>query len=90
MNLKNSIALDINMVDISKQASINIGTIGHVSHGKSTLVNAITGTKTMRFKQEQERNLTIKLGYANAKIFKCDKNHYKSGSSAGLVWANKE
>lgn len=82
MNLKNSIALDINMVDISKQANINIGTIGHVSHGKSTLVNAITGTKTMRFKQEQERNLTIKLGYANAKIFKCDKNHYKSGSSA--------
>lgn len=47
------------------------GTIGHVAHGKSTVVKAISGVQTVRFKNELERNITIKLGYANAKIFKC-------------------
>ncbi|KAG2426891.1 hypothetical protein HXX76_012678 [Chlamydomonas incerta] len=56
---------------ISRQATINIGTIGHVAHGKSTVVKAISGVQTVRFKNELERNITIKLGYANAKIYKC-------------------
>jgi translation initiation factor 2 subunit 3 len=61
---------------ISKQATINIGktqhfnqgTIGHVAHGKSTVVKSISGVQTVRFKNEIERNITIKLGYANAKV----------------------
>ena len=57
---------------ISRQATINIGTIGHVAHGKSTLVKAISGVQTVRFKNELIRNITIKLGYANAKIYRCD------------------
>ena len=57
---------------ICRQATINIGTIGHVAHGKSTVVKAISGVQTVRFKNELERNITIKLGYANAKIYKCD------------------
>jgi translation initiation factor 2 subunit 3 len=57
---------------ISKQATINLGTIGHVAHGKSTVVKAISGVHTVRFKNELERNITIKLGYANAKIYKCE------------------
>jgi translation initiation factor 2 subunit 3 len=57
---------------INRQATINIGTIGHVAHGKSTVVRAISGVQTVRFKNELERNITIKLGYANAKIYKCD------------------
>ncbi|XP_057307363.1 eukaryotic translation initiation factor 2 subunit 3 [Hydractinia symbiolongicarpus] len=57
---------------ISRQATINVGTIGHVAHGKSTVVKAISGVQTVRFKNELERNITIKLGYANAKIYKCD------------------
>ena len=57
---------------ISRQATINIGTIGHVAHGKSTVVKAISGVQTVRFKNELERNITIKLGYANAKIYQCD------------------
>eukprot|EP01071_Lankesteria_metandrocarpae_P007189 Lankesteria_metandrocarpae@DN4610_c0_g1_i4.p3 len=56
---------------VSRQATINIGTIGHVAHGKSTVVRAISGVQTVRFQHEKERNITIKLGYANAKIFKC-------------------
>jgi len=55
---------------ISRQATINIGTIGHVAHGKSTVVKAISGVQTVRFKNELERNITINLGYANAKIYK--------------------
>lgn len=57
---------------ISRQATINIGTIGHVAHGKSTVVKAISGVLTVRFTSEFKRNITIKLGYANAKIYKCD------------------
>ncbi|AGO10629.1 AaceriABR175Wp [[Ashbya] aceris (nom. inval.)] len=57
---------------INRQATINIGTIGHVAHGKSTVVRAISGVQTVRFKDELERNITIKLGYANAKIYKCE------------------
>ena len=70
-----------------RQATINIGTIGHVAHGKSTLVKAISGVKTVRFKSELIRNITIKLGYANAKIYKCNDSscqkpgNYKSTGS---------
>ncbi|XP_022905254.1 histone-lysine N-methyltransferase SUV39H2-like isoform X2 [Onthophagus taurus] len=46
---------------ISRQATINMGTIGHVAHGKSTVVKAISGVQTVRFKNELERNITIKL-----------------------------
>jgi len=69
--------LDVNELNplspevISRQATINIGTIGHVAHGKSTVVKAISGVQTVRFKNELERNITIKLGYANAKIYQC-------------------
>jgi translation initiation factor 2 subunit 3 len=55
---------------ISKQATINIGTIGHVAHGKSTVVRSLSGVSTIKFKKEKERNITIKLGYANCKIYK--------------------
>lgn len=58
---------------ISRQATLNIGTIGHVAHGKSTVVKAITGINPVKFSKEKKRNITIKLGYANAKIFKCPK-----------------
>lgn len=56
---------------ISRQATLNIGTIGHVAHGKSTVVKAISSVNTVRFKPEMLRNITIRLGYANAKIYKC-------------------
>lgn len=65
---------------ISRQATINIGTIGHVAHGKSTVVKAISGVQTIRFKNELIRNITIKLGYANAKIYKCDGSKNEPGN----------
>merc|ERR1719231_1354240 len=57
---------------ISRQATMNVGTIGHVAHGKSTVVKGLSGIHTIKFKQEKERNITIKLGYANAKLYKSD------------------
>ncbi|KAG0436806.1 Eukaryotic translation initiation factor 2 subunit gamma [Dictyocoela muelleri] len=68
---------------MENQATINIGTIGHVAHGKSTIVKAISGIHTVRFRNELERNITIKLGYANAKIFKCMCDRPKCYRSAG-------
>lgn len=42
-----------------------ISTAGHVDHGKSTLVLALTGTDPDRFAEEKERGLTIDLGFAS-------------------------
>lgn len=58
-------------MNIELQPQINIGMIGHVSDGKSTLVKVLTGQTTQRYSQEKQNNLTIKLGYANCKIIKC-------------------
>lgn len=61
---------------IKNQATINIGTAGTVSNGKSTTVRAVTGIRTQRHKKEIEKNLTINLGYANVKIFQDMKTGY--------------
>jgi len=41
-----------------------IGTAGHIDHGKTTLVRALTGVDTDRLKEEKERGISIELGYA--------------------------
>ena len=45
-----------------------VGTAGHVDHGKSTLVRALTGTDPDRWAEEQRRGLTIDLGFAWADL----------------------
>ena len=44
--------------------NIIIGTAGHVDHGKTSLIKALTGIDTDRLKQEKERGITIELGFA--------------------------
>lgn len=58
-------------MDTIKQPRINIAMVGHVSHGKTTIIKALTGIETTRHSREKERGITIKIGYANCKIFKC-------------------
>jgi selenocysteine-specific elongation factor len=48
--------------------SIVIGTAGHIDHGKSALVRALTGTDPDRLKEEQARGITIDLGFAHTSI----------------------
>jgi translation initiation factor 2 subunit 3 len=50
---------------------INIGLIGHVDHGKTTLVAALSGVWTDRHSEEMKRGISIKLGYADATFRKC-------------------
>ncbi len=58
---------------LPKQPEVNIGTIGHVDHGKTTLVQALSGTWASRHSEELKRGITIKLGYADMPIYKCPK-----------------
>ncbi|MCD6488003.1 MAG: translation initiation factor IF-2 subunit gamma [Desulfurococcales archaeon] len=55
-----------------RQPEVNIGVIGHVDHGKTTLVQAITGIWTARHSEELKRGMTIKLGYADGDIAYCE------------------
>ncbi|HVC20650.1 MAG TPA: selenocysteine-specific translation elongation factor [Vicinamibacterales bacterium] len=48
--------------------SIVVGTAGHIDHGKSALVRALTGTDPDRLKEEKARGITIDLGFAHAEI----------------------
>jgi translation initiation factor 2 subunit 3 len=58
-------------VTLLRQPEINIGTIGHVDHGKTTLVESLTGIWASRHSEELKRGITIKLGYADMSIYEC-------------------
>ena len=44
---------------------ITLGVAGHIDHGKTALVRALTGMETDRLKEEQERGMSIVLGFAH-------------------------
>ncbi|MGB3400802.1 MAG: selenocysteine-specific translation elongation factor [Candidatus Deferrimicrobiaceae bacterium] len=54
-----------------------VGTAGHIDHGKSALVRALTGTDPDRLKEEKERGITIELGFAHLLL--------PSGTLAGII-----
>ena len=56
---------------------IIIGTAGHIDHGKTTLIRAITGRNTDRLKEEQERGISIELGFTYFDL--------PSGQRAGII-----
>jgi selenocysteine-specific elongation factor len=58
-------------------AHVIIGTSGHVDHGKTSLIKALTGVDTDRLKEEKERGITIQLGFTYF--------HLPDGSKAGIV-----
>ncbi|MGM0502793.1 MAG: selenocysteine-specific translation elongation factor [Bacillota bacterium] len=54
-----------------------IGTAGHVDHGKTTLISALTGENTDRLQEEQERGLSIDLGFSHLEL--------EDGLQAGII-----
>ena len=54
-----------------------IGTAGHIDHGKTSLVKALTGTDTDRLREEKRRGITIELGFAQLTL--------DDGTHAGVV-----
>ena len=67
---------------LEKQPITNIGMLGSVSDGKSTTVYQLTGTKTQKHSSELKRNITIKPGYANMKIYRDDEDKLISCNSS--------
>ncbi len=55
------------------QPEMNIGMIGHVDHGKTTLVKAFSGKWADTHSEEIKRGITIRLGYADVSFYKCKK-----------------
>ncbi len=58
---------------VPKQPEINIGLVGHVDHGKTTLTKALSGVWTDRHSEEIKRGISIRLGYADTALYKCPK-----------------
>ncbi len=61
-------------VSIPRQPELNIGTAGHVDHGKTTIIQALTGVWTAVHSEELKRGITIKIGYADMPIYRFVKN----------------
>jgi len=56
---------------MKRQPLVNIGTAGHVDHGKTTLIEALTGVWAAKYSEELKRGITLKIGYADTSIYKC-------------------
>ncbi len=63
-----------NKIKIPEQSEINIGMIGHVDHGKTSLTKALTGTWTDTHSEELKRGISIRLGYADTTFYKLKLN----------------
>jgi translation initiation factor 2 subunit 3 len=57
---------------VPSQPEVNVGLVGHVDHGKTSLVKALSGESTDRHSEEIKRGISIKLGYADTSIFRCE------------------
>ena len=54
------------------QPVLNLGIVGHVDHGKTTITQALSGKWTDTHSEEIRKGITIRLGYANFSVYKCE------------------
>ena len=67
------------------QPKINIGIVGHVDHGKTTITKNLSGNWTDKHSEEKKRRITIKLGYTNFSIYKDNKDNYSTENIGEFV-----
>jgi len=78
---------------LAQPPEINIGMIGHVDHGKTTLTQRLTGKWTDEHSEEVKRGISIKLGYADAAFYKCpscEKPAYGTDKTCPICGGNTE
>jgi translation initiation factor 2 subunit 3 len=61
---------------LPSQPEVNIGLVGHVDHGKTTLTQALSGVWTDTHSEERRRGISIKLGYADTAFYKTETGQY--------------
>jgi len=77
------------MEAIPKQSQLNVGTLGHVDHGKTTLTYAITHVWTDVHSESVKRSMTIKLGYSDVVIWKCGEKNVPDAYTTDMKCANE-
>ncbi len=72
---------------LAQQAVVNIGVIGHVDHGKTSIVKTLTGKWADTHSEEIKQGISIRLGYADATFYKCDRAQGSEGYNATGICA---
>ena len=81
-------AKNVEFKELPLQPVINIGLVGHVDHGKTTLTSKLSGKWTDTHSEEIKRGITIRLGYANTTFYKCAKCKDAAAYGVSNVCAN--
>ena len=74
--------------------NIIVGTAGHIDHGKTTLIKALTGRNTDRWEEEQRRGITIDLGFTYFDLKNGDRRYHaadkRTHGHSGTPWDQEE
>jgi len=74
-----SVTITLEMTGTHGHPEVNIGLVGHVDHGKTTLVEALSGEWTDQHSEEMKRGISIRLGYADATFRQCPEGEDAAG-----------